>query len=693
MKKVLFNIILFFAVGAVGAQDTLSGQYESLMLAAGTHLIKGVVNVNGSLEVAAGATLLFDEGGSLICYRRVQFNGNAVNRITLQSLPGKKANGLVVRGDDADASVQITHTRFTQLIVPLRFEGEWYRKNVAVENTEFVNNKSPNAIVYVMPPRFEPGKENPVIGFQISQCVFSGNESPVYFEDLTSDNLKITVVDNLFMSNRLADYGVYNFSGNIIFGRADSYTSTYQATFSGNSFLQNYLLNLSADTVLRESTIGLYGTFDSLSAVNNYWGYTNLSLIRLNIYDYYTNYTAPKLLIEPISNQPSATVPPHVFRVLPGVSSSGVQNARNILLGSDFVLQREAPSAYQFFSNRAIRYSTGKLTWHYLDDSLRMQELLVQTRFVSAPTDRQALMEIDSASMLLLKKHPGYLELTGLIGENEEYIPTIYIGYRSFLRIKKQALDKDRQDRLRSAETDRLTAGNLNTSSTFDPGTRLAATEFVSHQNIYFMPSVNSSAQTIDDIGPPGQFIYPVDGLQRTGFSLGAGAGVRWVNHYTKRLSYGAALSYTYLKPAQTFLNTDSITPFTGRFVGFVPRKEFHFVGLSAFGSVSYSDLRFTAGGVMELNLSPFAPLDAEGFSSYRDLMWSLFAGIEFEFDPFEYSKKEKLPGYLLGIRYRKGFPMLNTTQVLNTTNMVEFYIAAEIIPLSAFINKKLGKK
>jgi hypothetical protein len=207
------------------------------------------------------------------------------------------------------------------------------------------------------------------------------------------------------------------------------------------------------------------------------------------------------------------------------------------------------------------------------------------------------------------------------------------------------------------------------------------------------MPSVNSSAQTIDDIGPPGQFIYPVDGLQRTGFSLGAGAGVRWVNHYTKRLSYGAALSYTYLKPAQTFLNTDSITPFTGRFVGFVPRKEFHFVGLSAFGSVSYSDLRFTAGGVMELNLSPFAPLDAEGFSSYRDLMWSLFAGIEFEFDPFEYSKKEKLPGYLLGIRYRKGFPMLNTTQVLNTTNMVEFYIAAEIIPLSAFINKKLGKK
>ena len=110
-------------MGAVGAQDTLSGQYESLMLPAGTHLIKGVVNINGSLEVAAGATLLFDEGGSLICYRRVQFNGNAVNRITLQSLPGKKANGLVVRGDDADASVQITHTRFTQLIVPLRFEG------------------------------------------------------------------------------------------------------------------------------------------------------------------------------------------------------------------------------------------------------------------------------------------------------------------------------------------------------------------------------------------------------------------------------------------------------------------------------------------------------------------------------------------------------------------------------------------
>ncbi len=680
-------------MGAVGAQDTLSGQYESLMLPAGTHLIKGVVNINGSLEVAAGATLLFDEGASIICYRAVQFNGNAVNRILLQSLPGKKANGLVVRGDDADASVQITYTRFAQLIVPLRFEGEWYRKNVAVENTEFVNNKSPNAIVYVMPPRFEPGKENPVISFRMAQSVFSGNESPVYFEDLTSDNLKISVIDNLFMSNRLADYGVYNFSGNIIFGRADTYTSTYQATFNGNSFLQNYLLNLSADTVLRESTIGLYGTFDSLSAINNYWGYTNLSLIRLNIYDYYTNYTAPKLLIEPISLQPGAAVPPHVFRVIQGATQPPTQNTGNLLLGSDFVLQKAAPTSFQFFANRAIRFSTGKLSWHYLDDSLRMQEIVLNARFVAAPVDRQAQLELDSAGAVLLKKYPGYLEIGGLVGENDEYIPTIAIGYRSFLRIKRQLLDTDRQNRLVSAETERQKAGDQNAPFIGNASGKLPGSPFVSHQNIYFMPSVNSSAQTIDDIGPPGQFIYPVDGLQRTGFSLGAGAGVRWVNHYTKRLSYGAALSYTYLKPTQTFVNTDSITPFTGRFVGFVPRKEFHFVGLSAFGSVSYSDLRFTAGGVMELNLSPFAPLDAEGFSSYRDLMWSLFAGIEFEFDPFEYSKKEKLPGYLLGIRYRKGFPMLNTTQVLNTTNMVEFYIAAEIIPLSAFINKKLGKK
>ena len=694
MKSFLLYIVLLLAVVKAGAQDTLSGQYENLSLTAGTHLVKGIVSVNGSLEIAAGATLLFDEGASLICYRRVQLNGNAVNRITFQSMSGKKANGLVIRGADVEASVRISHTRFSQLVVPLRFEGEWYRKSVSIEQSEFINNKSPNSIVYVMPPRFELGKENPVIDFKIVQSVFSGNESPIYFEDLTSDNLKISIADNVFMANRLADYGVYNFSGNIIFGRADTYSTAYQASFSGNSFLQNYLLNLSADTVLLESTIGVYGTFDSLNAANNFWGYTNTSLIRLNIYDYYTNYNAPKLYIEPFNSQPGTQTAPHVYRVLPGAPEQGNRNSANILLGSDYILQAGAQSSYQLFANRAIRFSTGKLIWRYLNDSLQMQEQPLRARFVSAPVDRQASLEFDSAVVSMLKKFPGYFEISGLSGENEEFIPSFYIGYRSFLRVKKLALDKDRQDRLRSTEPDRPKTNETALPPGTDPVLIRTSSEFIPHQNIYFMPSVNSSSQTIDDVGASGQFIYPVDQLTTSDFSMGGGAGFRWVNHYTKRLSYGAALTYTYLRPAQTFLNTDSITPFTGRFVGFVPRKVFHFVGLNAFGSVSYSDLRFTAGGVMELNLSPFAPLDTENFNSYRDLMWSLFAGVELEFDPFEYKNNDTPPGYLLGIRYRRGFPMLSTTKVLNTTDMIEFYVAAEIKRKTKRVNKlKSAKK
>lgn len=693
LKTFILNIIFSLAALSAISQDTLSGQYENLNLAGGSYLVKGVVSVNGTFTMAAGSVLFFDEGASLVCYKGVQLLGNASNRIKLQSLSGKKANGLVIRGNAPESVVQVEFAHFSQLMVPLRFEGEWYRLSVTIVQTEFVDNISPNSIVYVMPPLFEPGKENPLIKFLITQSVFSGNESPVYFEDLTSDNLHITISDNVFMSNRLADYGVYNFSGNIIFGRADIYSSTYQAVFSGNSFLQNYLLNLSADTVLRESSIGVFGTFGSLNATNNFWGFITTPFIRNNVYDYYTNYTAPKLIIEPFLLQPGSQAPPHVFKVLSASSQSQEEGKLNILLGSDFDLQKQVQSSFSLFANRPIRFSSANTYWFYLDDSLQVRSRRLNARFLSAPFDRQALLELDSISLSLVKKYPGYVEISGFLGENEEFVPSVTMGYRSFLRLKKQAIDLDRLERLRSVEPDRPKTSELPVPKEVLPGMGVVYPAFVPHQNIYFILSINSSSQTIDDVNAPGQFIYPVDMLTRSGFSFGGGGGIRWVNHYTKQLSFGSALSYNYIRPSQTFLNTDSLPPFTGRFVGFVPRKVFHFIGLSAFGSINYSDLRFTAGGTMEVNLSPFAPLDLEGFNSYRDLMWSLFGGIEYEFDPFSSKNNNKPPGYLLGLRYRRGFPMLTTNKVLNTTDLIEFYMAAEIKPFTKYLNKKKIRK
>jgi hypothetical protein len=242
---------------------------------------------------------------------------------------------------------------------------------------------------------------------------------------------------------------------------------------------------------------------------------------------------------------------------------------------------------------------------------VRVQALPVQ--FLAAPVDREALIEVDPTTLSLLKKYPGYIEITNLSGESNEYIPQVLIGYRSFLRIKKQAIDKDKAARLRSAEPDRPKTSELSASPTAVPGVAPVTPSFVSHHTCYLMGFANSSMQTINDMGGVGQFIYPVDQLGNSGFSLGGGAGIRWTNHYSKHLSFGAALTYSYLRPAQSFLNTDSIIGFTGRFVGFVPRAFFHFAGLQGFASINYSDLRITVGGVMEANLSPFAPLDTDG--------------------------------------------------------------------------------
>jgi hypothetical protein len=85
LKKALLHITILLLTVSAAAQDTLSGQYESLRLAPGSHLVKGVVSINGSLEAEAGTTLIFDEGASLVCYGRVQLMGNEFNRVVLQS--------------------------------------------------------------------------------------------------------------------------------------------------------------------------------------------------------------------------------------------------------------------------------------------------------------------------------------------------------------------------------------------------------------------------------------------------------------------------------------------------------------------------------------------------------------------------------------------------------------------------------
>ena len=56
-RTLLFIASILFLMNVAKAQDTLAGNYTNLKIATGAHVIKDVIRVTGTLEVAAGAKI------------------------------------------------------------------------------------------------------------------------------------------------------------------------------------------------------------------------------------------------------------------------------------------------------------------------------------------------------------------------------------------------------------------------------------------------------------------------------------------------------------------------------------------------------------------------------------------------------------------------------------------------------------
>ena len=56
-RLILFIFSVFFITNGINGQDTLSGNYDNLKIAAGVHVIKDVIRVKGTFEVAPGAKI------------------------------------------------------------------------------------------------------------------------------------------------------------------------------------------------------------------------------------------------------------------------------------------------------------------------------------------------------------------------------------------------------------------------------------------------------------------------------------------------------------------------------------------------------------------------------------------------------------------------------------------------------------
>jgi len=66
-----------------------------------------------------------------------------------------------------------------------------------------LNNIGKVSIIQVLNQPFNYTYDTTSAHFNITENLFSGNNAPIYFEDLKSDHLKISILNNVFINNNV----------------------------------------------------------------------------------------------------------------------------------------------------------------------------------------------------------------------------------------------------------------------------------------------------------------------------------------------------------------------------------------------------------------------------------------------------------------------------------------------------------
>lgn len=260
LKNIIFVSVLLSVcfIQESNAQDTLSGNYTSLKIASGVHIIKNVVTVKGELSAEPGAKIEFIEPGVLVCEGAVNIKG-ANKNIEFYGKSKMEGVGLIIKNIDS-SKIDIQNVIFRNLQLPIFFDFAWKRDAVNISENHFINNIGKVSVIQVLNTPFNFNMDSSFLNFKLNSNLFSGNNAAIYFEDLKSDHINYEIINNAFVNNSVYGFKNYNISTNVVYGRADQLFSRFTAKIEGNSFVSNYLIDNITDTVVHAANFGIYGT-------------------------------------------------------------------------------------------------------------------------------------------------------------------------------------------------------------------------------------------------------------------------------------------------------------------------------------------------------------------------------------------------------------------------------------------------
>ena len=364
MKQLYLLLLLMTCASSfVIAQDTISGNYEDLVIAKGRHIINTMVIVNNSLKVDSGAKVEFIDNGTLICGGLVEMIGNKYD-IEFYGKKNAEGVGLIINNSN-ERSVLINNVVFRGLQMPLYFDFGWKRNLVSITHSKFEKNVGKVSLLQVLNTPFGIN-DSLYVQFELSDNIFSDNKAPLYFEDLKSDQIHFDINQNVFINNMIYGSKTYNISNNMLYGRLDQMYKKFTPTIERNSFINNNLMDILTDTIVHLANMGIYGTEKMIIFKNNYWGDNNKYKVYEGIYDQEKNYALPKVILEPFLNLPLNSLYAHVYKIFNAKTGNEIQ---------DTISRINAITSFTFRSNRLIDYSN--MTIKYVN--LKNDTTLIET--------------------------------------------------------------------------------------------------------------------------------------------------------------------------------------------------------------------------------------------------------------------------------------------------------------------------
>lgn len=421
MKKTyLIFTLLLLSLSVINAQDTLSGNYEDLVIVKGRHIISSMVIVSNSLKVDSGAKVEFIDNGTLVCGGLVEMIGN--NRDIL--FYGKKNNegvGLIINNSN-EKSILINNVVFRNLQMPIYFDFGWKRNLVSITQNSFDKNIGKVSLIQVLNTPFGIN-DSAYVQFDLSDNVISDNKAPLYFEDLKSDQIHFNITQNVFINNSIYGSKSYNIANNIIYGRLDQVYKKFIPTIERNSFINNNLVDILTDTIVHLANMGLYGTEKMIIFKNNYWGDNNKYKVYEGIYDQEKNYSLPKIILEPFLNLPLNNIDGHIYKYF---------NAATGIEINDTLTQINKINSYIFRSNKEVDFSNMIIKYISLKNDTTLIETESRIKYNLTVIDKNNV-KVDLLETARNTKSGGYFLFENINDLNYYPISNIKIGYKNYL--------------------------------------------------------------------------------------------------------------------------------------------------------------------------------------------------------------------------------------------------------------------